>query len=187
MGRIEELCDHYQRHISIPWQKTIAGAQRVVMIRYEKELERTLRARKTCFATATQEAGHEWKEIDVSDFFPRWMAQDDYREEYFKNPDDLQIKLDAEFTNFVADQLRRRLTEECVGPNSVLAVLGIGSLLGFTRVSMIIKMIEADIRGRLVIFFPGQVENNNYRLLDARDGWNYLAVLITHNGEGANL
>jgi hypothetical protein len=29
------------------------------------------------------------------------------------------------------------------------------------------------------VFFPGVYENNNYRLLDARDGWNYLAVPIT--------
>jgi hypothetical protein len=31
----------------------------------------------------------------------------------------------------------------------------------------------------LLVFFPGQFDNNNYRLLDARDGWNYLAVPIT--------
>ena len=41
-----------------------------------------------------------------------------------------------------------------------------------------------DIRGRLALFFPGDVDNNNYRLLDARDGWNYLAIPITlHHGE----
>ena len=33
--------------------------------------------------------------------------------------------------------------------------------------------------GRLLVFFPGEVEGNNYRLLDARDGWNYLATPIT--------
>jgi hypothetical protein len=45
--------------------------------------------------------------------------------------------------------------------------------------------VVKDIRGRLVVFFPGEYEDNNYRLLDARDGWNYLAVPITlHNGVG---
>jgi len=39
--------------------------------------------------------------------------------------------------------------------------------------------VESSIRGRLLVFFPGEYENNNYRLLDARDGWNYLAVPIT--------
>jgi hypothetical protein len=28
------------------------------------------------------------------------------------------------------------------------------------------------------VFFPGEVEQNNYRLLNGRDGWNYHAVLI---------
>jgi hypothetical protein len=32
---------------------------------------------------------------------------------------------------------------------------------------------RADIKGRLVVFFPGHLERSNYRLLDARDGWNY--------------
>jgi len=40
-------------------------------------------------------------------------------------------------------------------------------------------MVEADIRGRLLVFFPGVYEQDNYRLLDARDGWNYLAIPIT--------
>ncbi len=184
MGRIEELCEHYHRHISIPWQKTIAGAQRVIMVVYDKELERTVRARKTMFAAATEEAGHVWREIDLADAFARWMAADDYREEYFKNPDDIQIKLDEEFSAFAAEEIRKSLREDDPVSADVLAVFGIGALFGFTRISRVIKMVEADIKGRMVLFFPGQLEKNNYRLLDARDGWNYLAVPITLHTEG---
>jgi hypothetical protein len=48
----------------------------------------------------------------------------------------------------------------------------------------VLKEVVNDIRGRLLVFFPGEYEDNNYRLMDApRDGWNYLAVPITlHNG-----
>ena len=47
MGRIEQLAEKYGRHIALPWQRTVAGAQRVIMIVYDKELERTLqRARR---------------------------------------------------------------------------------------------------------------------------------------------
>jgi len=35
------------------------------------------------------------------------------------------------------------------------------------------------VHGRLVVFFPGSFEDNNYRLLDGYDGWNYLATPIT--------
>ena len=42
-----------------------------------------------------------------------------------------------------------------------------------------IPLVETHIRGRLLVLFPGVYEQNNYRLLDARDGWNYLAIPIT--------
>ncbi len=38
------------------------------------------------------------------------------------------------------------------------------------------------ISGRLVVMFPGSFENNNYRLLDGYDGWNYLATPIMADG-----
>ncbi len=187
MARIEDLAERYGRHIATPWQRTVAGAQRVVMVVYDKELERTLRARVLAFETATREAGHDWREIDLSAIFAEWMAADDYRDEYFQSPEDLQLKLDAEFPEFVAERLRAELQKSDVTPNTVVAVLGVGALFGFARISQVLKIVEADIRGRLVVFFPGQFERNNYRLLDARDGWNYLAVPITLHGEGGTL
>lgn len=184
MARIEDLAEHYGRHIATPWQRTVAGAQRVVMVVYDKELERTLRARTLAFETATREAGHEWREVDLANAFAEWMATDDYREEYFAAPDDLQLKLDAEFPEFVAERLRAALRDSGVTPNTVVGVFGAGSLFGLARISQILRMIETEIKGRLVVFFPGHFENNNYRLLDARDGWNYLAVPITAHSEG---
>jgi hypothetical protein len=184
MGRIEDLAERYAEHIRTPWQRTVAGAQRVIMVVYDKELERTLRARKIAFENATRHAGHDWSEIDVADSFARWIAADDYREAYFESPQDLRLKLEAEFADSVAGRIR----ELCVRPDlteaSVVAVFGVGALYGFTRVSMVLKLLEADIKGRLVVFFPGQYEQNNYRLLDARDGWNYMAVPITLHGTG---
>lgn len=183
MGRIEDLAEIYRRHIATPWQRTVAGAQRVVMVVYDKELERTLRARKLIFETVTREADHDWYEIDFSATFAEWMAASDYRDEYFASPGDLQLKLEAEFTEFVAERLRETLRKPEVTSNAVVAVQGVGALYGFARISQILKLVESDIKGRLVVFFPGQFERNNYRLLDARDGWNYLAVPITIHGE----
>jgi hypothetical protein len=66
----------------------------------------------------------------------------------------------------------------------VVALTGAASLYGFIRVSDLIRFVESDIRGRLVVFFPGTKDGHNYRLLDARDGWNYLAFGITPDGLG---
>lgn len=187
MARIEDLAERFGRHISTPWQRTVAGAQRVVMVVYDKDMERTLRARKLAFETATRESGHDWHELDISDSFARWMAQDDYRDEYFASPDDLHLKLEAEFSEYVAERMREVLNRADVTENSVVALFGVGALFGLARMSHILKLVEGDIKGRLVVFFPGHLERSNYRLLDARDGWNYLAVPITLHGEGASL
>lgn len=183
MGRIEDLAERYGRHISAPWQRTVPGAQRVIMIVYDNDLERTLRARKALFEDETIKGLHEWLEVDVTDSFARWMAGQEYREDYFASPEDLRLKLDgerSEFSDFVAEKIRDVLRRSST--NSVVAVFGVGSLFGFTRVSQILRDLEPDISGRLAVFFPGQYENNNYRLLDARDGWNYLAIPITTHG-----
>lgn len=186
MGRIEDLAENYGRHVSIPWQRTVAGAQRVIMAVYDKELERTLRARKGLFEEKTVAAGHAWWEVDISDAFARWLGDDEYRDAYFENPEDLGIKLDAEFIPYVAERIREILADPRVTDDAVVGVFGAGTLVGFIHLSEVLKKVEGDIRGRLLIFYPGQHENNRYRLLDARDGWNYLAVPITAYGEVRN-
>lgn len=184
MGRLEDLAEQYGRHIATPWQRTVAGANRVVMIVYDKRWERTLRARRMVFETATRQAAHDWHEIDIAPAFAEWMAGDEeYREDYFAEPELLSMKLKAEFPRFVAKKVEAVLTSPEVTENSVVAVFGAGGLFGFASVAQLVKQVEADIRGRLVVFFPGHSENNIFRLLDARDGWNYLAVTITANGE----
>src|SRR5437764_14102813 len=120
MARIEDLADRFERHIATPWQRTVSGAQRVVMLVYDKELERTLRARKAAFETACRQAGHDWHEVDVADAFAAWIAADEYREEYFASPDDLQLKLQGAFPEYVAQRLRAALTADDIGENSVL-------------------------------------------------------------------
>jgi len=182
MGRIEELAEHYGKHIALPWERGVAGAQRVVMVVYDKEAERMLRARRQLFATATEAAGHHWHEVDLSDAFATWISADEFRDAYFEAPEDLGLKLETEFVDVLASRVRDALTATDVTDTSVVALFGVGSLFGFARISQVVRDVEREIRGRLVIFFPGHFEQNNYRLLDARDGWNYLAVPITHAG-----
>jgi len=95
----------------------------------------------------------------------------------------LRTKFESGFLPECARRLSTAL--ESAGESDVVALIGLGSLYGFVRVSGLIRMVEPAIRGRLAVFFPGTKNENNYRLLDARDGFNYLAQAITLHGGGA--
>ena len=182
MGRIEDLASRYESHISAPWQKNLAGGQRAIFVVYPPEDERRLRARLDEFETRTREAGHGWKLVDMTNVFARWMASMEYRDSYFEEPADLTLRLQADFVQHAAAELSNALAAPDVTDNAVVGVFGVAGLFGFTKVSLVLKEVERDIKGRLVLFFPGDYENNNYRLLNARDGWNYLAIPITLHG-----
>ena len=183
MGRIEELSNRYRNHISAPWQRNLAGDQKAIFVVYPKEDERKLRARLELFEMATFDAKHDWKSFNFTKTFASWMANTEYRELYFQSPEDLTMKLQGDFLQFAAQELRKALMAPDVNGDTVVAVHGVASLYGFTKASLVLKEVVYDIQGRLLLFFPGEFDNNNYRLLDARDGWSYLAVPITlHNG-----
>ena len=108
MGKIEDLAERYYRHVCVPWQRTVAGAQRVVIVVYDKSLERAFRARKAEFALRTDKAGRSWVEFDCTRAFAEWMAADEYRDAYFESPADLAMK-ESEFREHMIAQLRQQL------------------------------------------------------------------------------
>lgn len=179
MNRIDRLLERYKAHIALPWRQDLAGAEKAIFIVYDKADERRLRVRKERFEDATKETGHSWVACDLTDAFAAWMASLEYRESYFEYPEDLNLKLDDDFLEHLAAHVRTRLAAPEADENAVVAVSGVASLFGFARVSELMQAVQNDIRGRLVVFFPGEYEDSNYRLLDARDGWSYLAVPIT--------
>lgn len=178
MGKIEQLCRNYERYVSLPWDRQLSGAERVWFAVYDKMDERRLRRRLEEFEIATQRAGHLWDYVDLTDAFAEWMAEQKYRDSYFEAPDDLEMALDG-FKRFCADRIANQIRESREPDNTVVAVVGVAGLFGFVRASEVLQAAEREVRGRLLVFFPGQYEDNNYRLLDARDGWNYMAIPIT--------
>ena len=180
-NRLDELVRRYERHVIAPWSNARAGAQRVVFVVYPEDLERALRARIGEFRQATEGAGRGWRQADATRWFSEWLADDEYREDWFETPDLLHSKLGEEFPDFAAGRLTVALDDS--DERGVVALTGVASLYGFLRVSNLIRRVEPKIRGRLVVFFPGAKDGTNYRLLNARDGWNYLAQAITlHDG-----
>ena len=78
-----------------------------------------------------------------------------------------------------AGGVQQAVEDREIGEESVVALKGVGSLFGFLKVKEVVDKLAPLVKGRLLVFFPGSYENNNYRLLDGYDGWNYLAVPIT--------
>lgn len=179
VNRIDTLIERYRRHIALPWRQDLTGGERTIFVVYDKADERRLRLRLERFELAAREAGHGWIPCDLTPAFAEWMANIAYRDSYFEAPEDLDLKLDEDFLTHLADRVRAVLAGPAANAGAVVALFGIASLFGFVRISKLIAAVEGDVRGRLVVFFPGEYENANYRLLDARDGWSYRAVPIT--------
>ena len=179
MGKIEELAKRFEDHISLPWQQHLAAPEKTLFVVYPKEEERRLRAKRDLFRQACEKHRHGWIGVDLDCAFADWMSSQDYAADYFAFHDDLRQKLETDFTAHVGSILREAL--ENVTANDVVGAYGVGTLFGFAHVSTVLKYLEGRVRGRLVIFFPGSHEKNVYRLLDARDGWGYMAVPITLN------
>lgn len=178
MNEIEGLLRAYERFVQLPWDRSLAGPEKVWFALYEPAQERRLRLRIPEFERVTRDAGHSWVHLDVTNLFACWMAVHPYRDAYFEEPEDMELAL-QDFASFVIQQVTTLLTGSDVGIDTIAALSGIGSLFGLTSASALFEKVTPSISGRLLVFFPGQHHGSNYRLLDARDGWNYLAVPIT--------
>ena len=179
-SKLTKLLAVYREHLTVPWQEGLAAIQRVIFAVYDKTDELRLRANIDEFALVTQHADKKWLFIDVTNAFPEWMASLEYRDAYFENPDDLAGYPMGELSGFIDSMISQLKAQIVAGASqdTVVALLGVGSLFGLARVSTLVEGIKDTVPGRLLVFFPGEhhPENHTYRLLDARDGWNYLAV-----------
>jgi hypothetical protein len=174
MSAIDRLLSNYSRQVRLPWAASTSGKQRVWFAVYPPTEERRLRARLPQFEALTLEANHGWMTVDLTRLLPEFLAAHKYRESIFQAPQHLKAGSELEV------RAAARVTDACssVDASGVLAVTGLASLFDFLRVSSLIERVEDSLPGRLV-FFPGEYAGNVYRFMDARDGFNYLAVPIT--------
>ena len=178
MNKLDRLVQSYDRHIAVPWQSELAPDQRVIFCVYNEADELRLRAKIDEFEIATKNAQHDWALFNLTDTFAHWMSSQKYATSYFEQPDLLPAVL-ATFLTFIAKEFQSFLAQNNPGTNAVVAVIGVGSLFGFLKIKSIVDQLAPTVAGRLLIFFPGSHEDNNYRLLNGYDGWNYHAVAIT--------
>lgn len=177
MSAIDRLLSNYSRQVRLPWSTNMSGKQRVWFAVYPPDEERRVRARLPEFERLTDAANHGWTTVDLTDLLPKWIAAHEYRESIFAEPE--HFSANSELEDMAVERVRQACSLEEVNAASVVAVTGLASLFDFMRVSSLIDRVEDSVRGRLLVFFPGEYTGNVYRFMDARDGFNYMAVPIT--------
>ena len=179
MSIVENLVRAYENALNEPWVGTLSGQERVWFLVYDPAEQRKIDLRMGEFETATMKAGKKWIEVSLKPCFPEWMSNHDYKEEYFADPEALVDQLETEFKQHAIDFLAGKMKDGEVDENTVVAVRDVSALFGFVRLSEVLHGASSTFRGRMLVFFPGEFQKNQYRLLDARDGWSYLARPIT--------
>jgi hypothetical protein len=177
MSKIKKLVDNYSKHISIPW-RSVAPDQRVMFCVYDQADERQLRFSIDLFEIETKKHGHHWALFDLTDLFAEWISSHKYAKRYYADPSYLGTIL-GQFPDYIKDRFCDYIKQLDDPANTVVALIGTGSLFGFAKVKDVVGLLAPELTGRLLVFFPGSYIENNYRLLDAYDGWNYLAIPIT--------
>lgn len=178
MSKIKRLLQSYNDYISVPWRDDAAAAQRVVFCVYNETEERNLRVKIDEFELVTKSSKHEWATFDLTDTFSCWLTSQRYAKSYYQKPH-LLTNLLPKYLVYIENEFEKFINDNDIDANTVVALTGVGSLFGFLKIKDVVDKLAPLVEGRLLVFFPGSYENNNYRLLDGYDGWNYLAVPIT--------
>ena len=177
MNTIDRLLGNYSRQVHLPWPDKLSGKQRIWFAVYPPVEERRVRARLAQFEEHTLQAGHGWSSVDLTGLLPDYLKTHKYREAIFADPKHLKAAsaLEARASALV----KAACASSETNANGVVAVTGLASLFDFMRVSSLVESVEDSVRGRLLLLFPGEYQGNVYRFMDARDGFNYMAVPIT--------
>lgn len=178
-SKIDQLLAAYEAVVNEPWATALSGQERVWFLVYDPAEQRKVDLRVGDFETCTIKAGKRWKSISFKSCFPLWMANHDYKEEYFSDPELMVDQLEGDFKNFAIDFLVNEINKHETDDDTLVAIRDISALFGFCRISDVLNGCANTFNGRVLIFFPGEYDKNQYRLLDARDGWSYLARPIT--------
>ncbi len=176
-SRIDLLAEAYSRHVSISWDRGLSSSERVWFAVYPTEEERRLRYKLEAFQLATVAAGKRWILVDLTQCFSRWIDPEEDRDRLLADPEALHPMM-GELLDFATDEVLTAAKASDADSDTIVAILGAASLYGFSHVSELVPRIIGHLSGRLLVFFPGSREGNVYKLLDAREGWNYLATSI---------
>jgi len=183
MARIDDLLASYKRYLAHPLRSGLPLNQRVWFLVYPPEEERRLMNRVTEFEMATTAVPLFWQRIDLTGAFAQWIdsfEDENERLAILADPDILEDYAQNGFRDHLRDLIAKEmaLIPDDRMSRTVLAVTGLMELYDLLHVSEVIEALDHSFSGILAVFFPGERENNTYRFLGARTGWDYLAVPI---------
>ena len=186
MSRLDQLEERYRSHVAIPLRSGLPLAQRIWFLVYAPEDERRLQNRLTEFEIATTDAGLHWREIDLDGSYAAWIDaaygdDDDERRSVLFDREMAEDYANPGFRDFLVEKICATIAAvpEDEADSTVFAIHGLMELYDFIHVSEVMEEMGREIRGVLLLFFPGARQGNSYRFLEARDGWDYLATPIT--------
>lgn len=179
MSKTDQLLTAFEMVVREPWISTLSGQERTWFLVYDPAEQRKVDLRLGDFEMAARNAQKKWITVSLKSCFPTWISSLDYRDAYFADPQALLDPLEMEFRQYAIDFIVQQIQDQQADEKTLIAVKDISSLFGFARVSDILNGCARAFRGRMLIFFPGEYDKNQFRLLDARDGWSYLARPIT--------
>lgn len=183
MARIDDLLANYKRRAAMPMRFGLPMSQRVWFLVYPPEEERRLMMRATEFEMATTEVPLFWHRIDLTGTFRDWIdtfTDEEERTAILADPEILEEYAQTGFRDHIRDRVAKEMDQ--IPPDqmgrTIVALTGLMELYDLLHVSEVIDALDHSFTGILLVFFPGEREGNTYRFLNARTGWDYLAVPI---------
>ena len=173
MSKINQLLAKFESIIKEPWPTGLSGQEKVWFLIFDPIDLRKVHFKLAEFEMATKNANRDWLLVSLNDYFTNWLSKKDYKESFFEEPEYISDPLQNEFREYIIIEINKRLVHN--SENTLVVLKDASAIFGFIKLSEIVQDISNKIKGRLMVLFPGEFTNNQYRLMDARDGWDYLA------------
>lgn len=177
MNYVDRLLEAYRQQLRQSTRANASGGERTWFLVIDPDKLRSVLARQQEFQLETVTAQRKWEIVDLTQTFGEWMHTHRYKDRYFKRPQ-LATSIETDFAAHLASMLKREIDARAMDQSTVMVLTGVEAIYGINKLSDIARRIEDDLRGNLLVFFPGHYQDGQYRFFDARDGWNYLAVPI---------
>ena len=155
MSHIEALLRNYERFVRLPWERGLAGPQRVWFLIYDRTQGAPVAAANRGSAADNGQRRPDLAVASIpTDSFGRWMATQEYRDAYFEEPEYLADKM-PEFLAAVAREVEAQLHRAVRGrQHSGCRARSRRPLRPDPGVGAERDRRAPYIRGRLLVFFP---------------------------------